>query len=262
MSGGRKKGGPAGFDEFYAGLYGERWPALRAALSREPAYASIEAPLKQAYYLDEASYHAALTLAPEDGEEVLDMCAAPGGKSLALLSAAPRIRLTANERSSRRRARLRRVLEEHLPAGLLEQVKVTGHDAARWAQHEQAAYDRILLDVPCSSERHVYTSPSHLADWTPARTHHLAIQAFAMLASALEAVRPGGPVLYCTCALSPGENDGVLEKLHRKRPGRFELQEVNLPYGEPARYGWQVLPDAAAGRGPLYLALVRRVPED
>jgi 16S rRNA C967 or C1407 C5-methylase (RsmB/RsmF family) len=79
-----------------------------------------------------------------------------------------------------------------------------------------------------------------------------------MLASALEVVRPQGMILYCTCALSPLENDGVIEKLHRKRPGRFEIVPVHLPFGEKARYGWQVLPDDSDGRGPMYAAGVRR----
>jgi 16S rRNA C967 or C1407 C5-methylase (RsmB/RsmF family) len=150
-------------------------------------------------------------------------------------------------------------LEEHLPPETLERVRVTGHDAARWSQYEQETYDRILLDVPCSSERHIYTSPQHLARWSPARSKHLAVQAFAMLASALETVRTGGFVLYSTCALSPQENDGVLEKLHRKREGRFELTAASLPYGEATEYGWQILPDTAGGRGPIYFALVRRL---
>ncbi len=248
-----------GFEEYYSKLFPERWPALRKALAKEPRYTSIENGLLQPYYLDEASYDAALQLAPEPEEEVLDMCAAPGGKTLALLSSSPRIWLTANERSARRRARLKRVLEGHLPPKTLEQVRVTGHDAARWSQYEQETYDRILLDVPCSSERHVYTSPQHLSHWSPARSKHLAVQAFAMLASALDTVRTGGFVLYSTCALSPRENDGVVEKLHHKREGRFELTPVPLPYGEPTEYGWRILPDTAGGRGPIYFALVRRL---
>jgi 16S rRNA C967 or C1407 C5-methylase (RsmB/RsmF family) len=259
VSGKDSPGGREGFEDYYAELFPERWPALRRAMAEEPRYTAVEEHLLGPYYLDEASRDAALRLEPAAGDEVLDMCAAPGGKSLSLLSAEPGIRLTANERSSRRRARLHRVLEEHLPPELYERVKVTGHDAARWSRHEQAAYDRILLDVPCSAERHLYSSPAKLAEWTPARTRHLAIRAFAMLAAALEAVRPGGTVLYVTCALSPEENDGVLAKLHRKRRGRFELPPAELPYGEPTRYGWQVFPDTAGGRGPLYFALLRRL---
>jgi 16S rRNA C967 or C1407 C5-methylase (RsmB/RsmF family) len=250
------------FERFYAELFPQRWPALRRALTQEPHYTALEQGLLQPYYLDEASYHAARALDPQPGEEILDMCAAPGGKCLSLLSLQPAIRMTANERSSRRRGRLKRVLEEHLPEERFRELRITGHDAARWSQYEEAAYDRILLDVPCSSERHIYTSPAHLQQWSPARSRHLAVQAFAMLASALEVVRPGGLILYSTCALAPQENDGVIAKLFRKRAGRFELQETRLPFGEPTRYGWQVLPDTAEGRGPIYCARLRRYHEE
>jgi 16S rRNA C967 or C1407 C5-methylase (RsmB/RsmF family) len=255
----RTQRGRTGFENYYAELFPQRWPALRRSLMQEPSYTGIDSGLLRPYYLDEASYLAALTLSPEAGEEILDMCAAPGGKCLTLLSAAPDIRMTANERSAKRRDRLKRILEEHLPPETLRRVKVTGHDAARWSQYEQEAYDRILLDVPCSSERHVYSSSEHLAAWSPARSKHLAVQAFAMLASALDAVRNGGYILYSTCALAPQENDGVVGKLYRKREGRFALEEVRLPFGEPTSYGWNVLPDTAGGRGPLYCALIRRL---
>ncbi|MDY7028980.1 MAG: RsmB/NOP family class I SAM-dependent RNA methyltransferase [Spirochaetota bacterium] len=250
------------FDEFYADLFDSRWPVLREALLREPSYHALhtDGPGDQSpvYYLDEASYRTALLLQPDDGDEVLDMCAAPGGKSLTLITSFPSIRLTSNERSANRRFRLKRVLQDHLSSARFEQIRVTGYDARTWFRHEKNAYDRILLDVPCSSERHILNSQPHYSRWSPSRTNHLAVQAFAMLASALEVVRPQGIILYCTCALSPLENDGVIEKLHRKRPDRFEIVPVHLPFGEKTRYGWQVLPDDSGGRGPMYAAGVRR----
>ncbi len=250
------------FDEYYADLFDSRWPLLREALMNEPAYHALHTagPGNQSavYHLDEASYRTALLLRPEEGDEVLDMCAAPGGKSLALITSFPFIQLTSNERSSNRRFRLKRVLQDHLPPLLLERVRVTGYDARTWFRHGKNTYDRILLDVPCSSERHILNSQPHYRQWSPARTNHLAVQAFTMLASALEVVRTEGMILYCTCALSPLENDGVIEKLHKKRTGRFEMVPIHLPFGEETRYGWQVLPDDSGGRGPMYAACVRR----
>ena len=254
---GKKKAGIS-FEDFYEDMYESRWPQLKQALLKESTYYQLDTA-GDAYFLDEASYYTALQLDPQSGERVLDMCAAPGGKSLVLMHRFSNIELTSNERSGTRRGRLRRVLHEHLNGEQLQRVRITGFDARVWFRHEQAAYDRILLDVPCSSERHVLQSETHLKKWSPARTKHLAIQAFTMLASALEVLKPGGLILYSTCALSTAENDGVLEKLHKKRGGRFELAPLHLPFGEYTRYGWQVLPDTAEGRGPMYAAGIRRL---
>jgi 5-methylcytosine rRNA methyltransferase NSUN4 len=199
-----------------------------------------------------------MALEPREESEVLDMCAAPGGKSLVLTTCFPGIRLAVNERSGRRRERLRRVLQEHLGDERASEIPVFGHDARTWFAHERDRYPYILLDVPCSSERHIISSPLHLSKWSSARSRHLAVQAFVMLASALEVLTVGGILLYSTCALTPIENDGVLEKLHKKRQDRFELLEVRLPFGEKTRYGWQVLPDTSEGRGPMYAAKIKR----
>ena len=281
---GKKKKSRISFEEFYEEMFPSRWPGLREALLQESSYyelatgsgggpeetegpeekvdekAEEKAPRRESYFLDEASYRTALLLAPQPGERVLDMCAAPGGKSLVLMHRFSKIHLTSNEWSGARRDRLRRVLHEHLREEQLQRVRITGFDARVWFRYGQNAYDRILLDVPCSSEQHVLQSNTHLKKWSPARTKHLAIQAFAMLASALEVVKPGGLILYSTCALSSLENDGVLEKLHKKRAERFELVPLHLPFGEHTRYGWRVLPDTAAGRGPMYAAGIRRIP--
>ena len=268
-----KKKSRISFEDFYEDIFTSRWPRLREALLQESRYYQLSTgssdgraePVERApqqrdsYFLDEASYHTAMQLDPQPEDRVLDMCAAPGGKTLVLMHRFPRIELTSNEWSGTRRERLRRVLQEHLREEQLQRVRITGFDARVWFRHEQSAYDRILLDVPCSSERHVLHSSAHLNKWSPARTKHLAIQAFTMLASALEVVKPGGLIIYSTCALSSLENDGVLEKLHKKRAGRFELVPLHLPFGEHTRYGWQVLPDTAEGRGPMYAAGIRRM---
>jgi 16S rRNA C967 or C1407 C5-methylase (RsmB/RsmF family) len=122
--------------------------------------------------------------------------------------------------------------------------------------YEQNAWDRILLDVPCSSERHILASSRHLARWTRSRTKHLAVQQFAMLAAAVDAAKPGGYVLYSTCALSPAENDGVIDKALKKRAGRFSVRSAEVEWAEPTRHGYQILPDTACGRGPIYLSLL------
>jgi len=249
--------GPESFENYYESIFQERWPRLKRSLENDPTYTTLGAPLRSPYHLDDASRIAGETLPLQGAKQILDMCAAPGGKALVLASAMENdAELTANERSARRRDRLRRVLDEHLPEDVRSRVTVTGHDATRWGLYEANAYDRILLDVPCSSERHILNSPPHLESWSPARTKHLATQAFAMLAAAIDAARPGGLILYSTCALSSRENDGVLDKAEKKREGRYRVRSPAVPYAEPTRWGFHILPDTAEGRGPIYLSLL------
>lgn len=247
------------FDEFYTSLYEDRWPDLREALSQPGTPIEFSDGLVRPYYLDEGSLLAVGQLPISDGDTVLDMCAAPGGKSLVLATHLPHTgSLVSNDRSSQRRIRLRRVLDDHLPHSIRERVSVTSHDATRWGLYEQEVYDSVLLDAPCSSERHVLQDPKALAQWSPARTKHLAIQQFAMLAAALEAVKIGGSILYSTCSISPHENEAIIAKLEKKRQGRFEEILIDLPIAERLSHGYIIMPDCAEGRGPLYFCLLRR----
>jgi len=248
------------FDEWYGGFYGDRWPALKEALQKDPVSVSFYQGLRKPYYLDESSVFAAKTLDARPGEIILDMCAAPGGKTLIIASAlAGQGKLVANDRSAARRNRLRKVLTEHLPAEFLSTVTVTPHDASRWGLYEQDVYDRILLDAPCSSERHVIRSDTHLSRWSPARSRFLSNQAYAMLAAAYTAVKTGGIILYSTCALSPLENDGVVKKLLSKRKA---LIVPVLSPGEKTEYGVQISPDTEDGRGPMYISKIQKIPTD
>ena len=248
------------FELHYQGIYAERWPTLRKALLEERKPVAFSEHLRATYYLDEASIVGARLLSVQKGDHVLDMCAAPGGKSLVLASSLQGSgHLVANDRSATRRGRLKIVLKNHLPQSWQESVQVTGHDASKWGLYEQEVYDRVLLDAPCSSERHVLCDAKALNMWKPTRPKALAIQQFAMLAAALEAVKVGGFILYSTCSIEPCENEGVIEKLFVKRAGRFAIEHMAVPEAEQRPYGSIILPDMANGRGPLYFCLIRRV---
>lgn len=247
------------FHDYYEQIYTERWPSLSKALTENPKYHSLEKGLKSAYFLDGGSYLAASSLPLSPGGAILDMCAAPGGKTLVLAGRMDgSSSLVANEKSPARRRRLVRVLEEHLPEQTMRRIRITGHNAAKWGMHEQNAYDSILLDVPCSSERHILQSPKHLSQWSPARTKHLAIQAYAMLASSLMAAKPGGHILYSTCALSEKENDEVVAKLLRRKSEECRVVDLPLKTGEPTKYGIHILPDVCGGMGPIYYSLMQK----
>ncbi|OHD12800.1 MAG: RNA methyltransferase [Spirochaetes bacterium GWB1_48_6] len=253
-----EKKGPRGFDTFYKSHFGDRWEGLKASLMEETKPVGFEEGLLTTYFLDEASIFCARTLEVQPDDLVLDLCAAPGGKTLVIASClGPEGQLVSNEKSPDRKRRLQKVLSEHL-GETQRKVRVTGFDATRWGLYEQGLYDRVLLDAPCSSERHVIHSKTHLDLWSPARTKHLAIQSFSLLAAGLEALKPGGVLVYSTCALSPLENDGVIEKLFKKREGQFKLETIEFSFGEKTKYGILILPDQCQGRGPLYMAKISK----
>ncbi len=248
------------FELHYQDIYAQRWPLLRQALLEERKPVAFSEHLKATYYLDEASITAARLLSVQKGDHVLDMCAAPGGKTLVLATSLQGSgRLVANDRSATRRGRLKHVVANHIPEAWLESIQVTGHDATKWGLYEQEAYDRVLLDAPCSSERHVLSDAKALKAWRPSRPKALAIQQFAMLAAALEAVKVGGYILYSTCSIEPGENEGVIAKLFVKRADRFAIEHIAVPEAEPRSHGSIILPDRANGMGPLYFCLIRRI---
>jgi 16S rRNA C967 or C1407 C5-methylase (RsmB/RsmF family) len=166
-----------------------------------------------------------------------------------------------NEFSRERRARLKAVLYDHLPAEVVsDRCQVTGHDGQRWGLFEQKSYDAVLVDAPCSGERHLLKTPRELGQWKLSRSKILQVRQHALLCAALEAVKPGGVVVYSTCSLSSVENDGVIAKLQKSRAERFELLplvgEANS-VGEPTEFGRIFLPDRGAGMGPMYVARLR-----
>jgi len=165
---------------------------------------------------------------------ILDACAAPGGKTLVLAGrSGPQVRIEANELSSERRRRLRDVLDGQLPHVTRARVSVTGYDAARLCRTTKNRYDAILLDAPCSSERHVLNSQRALSVWTPARTRQLALRQWSLLSSCFLMLKPGGCLVYSTCSISPMENDGVLRRLVEKYGDHCDIFDVE--WGEKRR---------------------------
>lgn len=250
------------FFTFFSEYFGDRWPGLLNALRGNVAYETIRYEDKEPYYLDEASAFAARALDIEPGMDVLDMCAAPGGKTLVL---AEKLRgegsLQSNDRSSDRLSRLSHVIENSLPEKWRASVRVSGYDGTRFGRFRTAAFDRILLDAPCSSERHLLEGEKYLGEWSPKRISHIAIAQGALLASAVDALKPGGHLVYSTCALTRMENDDVIRKILKKRKGQVQILEIEpkIPGTEKTEFGLQMLPDRCNGRGPIFCAKLEKL---
>jgi 16S rRNA (cytosine967-C5)-methyltransferase len=179
----------------------------------------------------------------QPGERVLDLCAAPGGKTLQL--AALGAEVTALDVSD---ARLERVRENLARTGLT--ATLAAGDALRW--EPEGLFDRILLDAPCSATGIFRRHPDvlHLKgsrDLTP-----LTLLQAALLRRAANWLKPGGTLVYATCSLDPREGERVAERVIATLPRRpFEAGE--LPLGlVPTADGWvRTLPGTLAADGGM-----------
>lgn len=210
------------------------------------------------YAMDPASVLVALALGVQPEDQVLDMCAAPGGKSLIIAEQlGSEGRLISNEISEGRRERLMRVLHEYVPKEKRMQITVKGLDANQYGLRFFEKFDRVLADVPCSGERHLLENAAEFARWTAKRTAHLAMRQYSLLSSAWLAAKPNGRIVYSTCAISPLENDAVVAKLVKKRsPNILRLPELDkLDFVEKTEMGYQILPDKCEF-GPMYFSVI------
>jgi 16S rRNA (cytosine967-C5)-methyltransferase len=154
----------------------------------------------------------------QNEQKILDACAAPGGKTLILAERKPQVRIVACESSVPRLEHLKKRL-----AFLGERVECRLADATTLT--DNAAYDLVLADVPCSGTGTLGRNPEI--------RHRLRIEDFArqaerqraILAATLRAVRPGGRVVYSTCSLEPEENELVLAAVLTATPN---VRQVSL----------------------------------
>lgn len=274
--------GAEGFEQYYSEIFGQRWPVLKEALGGETVYAEWNGGGVEKYYLDPASVFAAMQLPvggsdDEDAEglKFLDMCAAPGGKTLVIATRmGADAELVSNERSAARKQRLVQVCDTCLPSSVRERIKISCSDGAKWCTTQTEVYDRILLDAPCSSERHVLADEKYLSEWSPNRIKTLAMEQWALLSSAYRLLVPGGYLLYSTCALCPAENDEVVSRLFKKFDDvelvlKDQLPSIKedfsafckmdvVPVPERTEYGFHILPDQKERCGPIWFSLIHK----
>jgi len=266
----QKKKEKESFDSYYAIKLGSMWDELKNALLKEVSPISYSHGLLKPYYMDEASIKVGCAMPFLEEGACLDMCAAPGGKTLVMSSRfGSHVLIQANEASSNRRARLHRVLGEHLSEEKLKNIRVTPYDAAKMARSFSEKFDRILLDAPCSSERHVMNSPSQLNKWSPNRIKALSMRQWALLSSSFIMLKKGGILVYSTCALLDEENDLVVQKLINKYDEAEVIDMKDMEGGDEAfsihntiaikkRFGYAYLPHIHNGAGPIYFSLVQK----
>jgi len=193
------------------------------------------------YIQDEASQAAALIPAPRPGERILDLAAAPGGKSFALIASEPSIELVASDVSVQRIDLLRRNLRR-----LRRSLRMVVCDAGKAAFG--GTFDRVVLDLPCSGTGTLRKNPELKWRLSEAEIDRLARQAGRVLAGAAPRVRVGGLLVVITCSLELEENEQVVERfLARHQDFSLEPLAAALEYpldrwlDGPGR--WRVFPE-------------------
>ena len=206
-------------------------------LSKHPYYAA------GLYYLQEPSAMAPAAFLPiAEGDYVLDLCAAPGGKSTALgakLNGSGL--LVANDISPSRAKALLKNIEVF---GLGNAV-VTSESPYKLAQRFEGFFDKVLVDAPCSGEGMFRKDPEIAKNWMQYGSEYYAKLQREILPHAARMVAPGGMLLYSTCTYSPLEDEQSVQWFLEEHP-EFHLVELPIAHGiMPGHPEWAESPDPA-----------------
>lgn len=188
------------------------------------------------YYLqDPSAMSAAELLDPQPGERILDLAAAPGGKTTHLAALMQgRGLLVANEIKDKRLGHLAANVERWGAGNAV----ITNETPERLADHFGAFFDRVLVDAPCSGEGMFRKDMGARRDWSPEMVTGCAARQGRILHIAAKLVRPGGYLLYSTCTFAPEENEAVIGGFLN---GRSDWEVAPLPRSPglmPGRPDW------------------------
>ena len=186
------------------------------------------------YYLQEASAMAPVTLlAPRPGEIILDLCAAPGGKTtqIAALMASSGL-LVCNEINPKRA----KILSRNIERMAVPNALVLNHHPKDLERHFTGCFDRVLVDAPCSGEGMFRKEEAAVTDWSPETVTMCAERQGQILATAAKLLRPGGRLVYSTCTFAPAEDEGAVTAFLRAHPD-FSIEAVEAPALSPGQPG-------------------------
>ena len=207
------------------------------------------------YYLQEASAMAPVALLdPQPGERVLDLCAAPGGKTTQI---AGRMLgegfLLCNEINPKRAKILSRNIERMAVSNAL----VTNEHPERLAARFPGFFDRVLVDAPCSGEGMFRKEEAAITDWSQETVEMCARRQAEILHSAAQMLKPGGRLVYSTCTFAPEEDEMAVAAFLESHP-EFSPEILDAPWFEAVENGGHRLwPHKLLGEGH-FAAVLRK----
>jgi len=188
------------------------------------------------YYIQEPSaMFPAEVLDARPGERILDLCAAPGGKSVQIGShmKGNGILVSNDVSASRTKA-----LVKNIELFGIKNAVVTVENPKNLAMRFEGFFDGILVDAPCSGEGMFRKDERMARSWNNESNEKYSRMQMEILEWAQKMVRPGGRIVYSTCTFSPLENEVVIDRFLSRHPD-FELVEIPKKYGiQPARPEW------------------------
>ncbi|MDM7322905.1 MAG: 16S rRNA (cytosine(967)-C(5))-methyltransferase RsmB [Gammaproteobacteria bacterium] len=216
-------------------------------IERLPGFAAGEVSVQ-----DEAAQLCADLVELRPRLRVLDACAAPGGKTLALLEREPGLAMLALDSDARRLARVRENLAR---AGLAAEVRAAdaGDPPSWW---DGTPFDLILLDAPCSATGVIRRHPDIKRLRRETDIAALARQQDRLLDALWPLLAPGGHMLYMTCSILREENDARIDAFLQRRADAAE-QPIEAGWGHPLPHGRQILPGEDGMDGFYYCLLAR-----
>lgn len=196
------------------------------------------------YYIQEPSaMSAAALLAPKPGMRVLDLCAAPGGKSTQLATYLGDSGLLVSNEINTQRCR---ILSQNIERMGIKNAIVTNEDSFVLASHFPGFFNAIQVDAPCSGEGMFRKLPEAIEQWSMENVAICAERQKEILDNAAVMLKPGGTIVYSTCTFSKEENEDVIEYFLERHPD-FTLEEME-----------RFWPHKVDGEGHFVAKLVRR----
>lgn len=197
-------------------------------------YGSLDRPGKHPYheaglyYIQEPSAMAVAELvAPQPGERILDLCAAPGGKTTHMAAKMNQQGLLVANEIHPARAK---ILAQNVERMGIKNAVVMNEKPEALVRYFPAYFDRILVDAPCSGEGMFRKDPQTCLEWSKENVLACADRQSQILAQAAELLKPGGRLVYSTCTFSPEENEGVINRFIGLNPF-FEIEGVQVYEG-------------------------------
>ena len=183
-----------------------------------------------AFYIQEPSAtSAAEMLGVEEGDFVLDLCAAPGGKSTQIGAMLNGTGLLWSNEIVRNRANI--LLSNIERMGISNAVVSNAHPE-QLCERLAGRFDKVLVDAPCSGEGMFRKNGEAQTEWSVEHVRSCAERQLHILDSAKKALRPGGVLVYSTCTFSREENEGVISRFLDKNPD-LVLEDPGVSFGRP-----------------------------